>query len=86
MVERPIPADREAVAGMLRAVDVFEPDQRKFSRPAMMLFAALLYDDAAGLLASALDAERRGLSLAAAPRLLRRGGARLWDVLTRYER
>jgi len=81
---------RAAVVRMLRRADIFEPDQRKFSRPAMMAFAALLYDDPAELLASALDTERGGLAAtlrpARWPSLARRAARRLTDIATRYER
>lgn len=81
---------RAAITRMLRRADIFEPDQRKFSRPAMMAFASLLYDDPAELLASALDTERGGLVAALRPSrlpsLARRAARRLTDVATRYDR
>ena len=74
-----------AITRWLRAVDVFDPDGKKFTRPAMAVFTALLYDDAAGLVASALDAEKRELTLSQMPRHLVRGVARVKDLLTRYQ-
>jgi hypothetical protein len=52
-----------------------------------MLFHALLYDDARGLLASALDTEPASvMRLGALPGNLRRGARRLTDLVRRYER
>jgi hypothetical protein len=75
-----------AVTRWLRAVDLFEPDAPKFSRPALLAFQALLYDDARGLAAAAMDTEPDQLGLRQLPRNLRRGLARLVDVATRYQR
>jgi hypothetical protein len=69
----------------LRHVDVFEPDAPKLTRPGMMLFHALLYDDALGLVASMADAERAELTLRRMPLYLRRAGRRLVDVAFRYQ-
>lgn len=98
LLDTPIPDDvllalapprwkRDLVVGWLRRIDVFEPDQRKFRRPDMMVFHALLYDSAGGLLASALDTEPSQLARPAAyPALLRRGVGRMRDLMTRYAR
>ncbi len=76
---------REVVLAMVRRADVFEPDERKFSRPEMMAFHALLYDDAVGLMASVADVERGELRRVPAGRLARRAVRRLRDVATRYQ-
>ena len=76
----------QTILKWLHRVDVFEPDQRKFSRPEMIGFTALMYDDVVGLLASALDAERDEVTLRRLPTNLRRGAARVVDLVTRYER
>ncbi len=77
---------QEAVAAMLEKVDIFEPDAKKFTRPEMLVFHALLYDDAPGLIASVFDTERGGFRLKDLPRTLNRGVRRMTDVLTRYQR
>jgi hypothetical protein len=78
---------RDVVVRWLRRIDVFEPDQRKFRRPDMMVFHALLYDSATGLLASALDTEPARLAEPSGyPQLLRRGVGRMRDLITRYAR
>ncbi len=76
---------REAVLAMVRRADVFEPDEHKFSRPEMMIFHALLYDDAAGLLASATQVRRDELRRTPVTELLRRGATRIMDLVTRYQ-
>ena len=98
LLATPIPADvlaalsparwkREVVARWLRRIDVFEPDARKFGRPDMMIFHALLYDTAAGLLASALDTTPDQLLVPTAlPRHAARGVARMRDLVTRFQR
>ncbi len=40
---------RRLITGQLRSAGLFDPDARKFSNPAYMLFNALLYDDLGGL-------------------------------------
>jgi len=70
----------------LRKVDVFEPDQQKFSRPEMIAFTALLYDSTEGLTASVLDTEPERLTLRHLPQNLQRGTRRIFDLITRYER
>jgi hypothetical protein len=70
----------------IRRADVFEPDAPKFSRPEMLGFHALLYDDATGLLASVLDVEPGEVNLRHLPSNLRRGARRVWDVMSRYQR
>lgn len=67
-------------------VDVFEPEDAKFNRPEMMAFHAMLYDDARGLLASALGTEPDQLSWAKAPALAGGGVRRMKDLVTRYQR
>ena len=82
----PPPWKQNAVAAMLEKVDIFEPDAKKFTRPEMLVFHALLYDDAPGLIASVFDTERGGFRLKDLPRTLNRGVRRMADVLTRYQR
>lgn len=77
---------RDAILGILKKVDLFEPEQAKFTRPEMIVFTALLYDDARGLLASALDARPEDLKWSEAPRLAGAGLRRVKDLLTRYQR
>jgi|GEM_PF-1408041 len=77
---------REAVTRILHRVDVFEPDAPKFNRPGMMVITALMYDDAPGLVASVLDTTPEELGLRHAPRNLRRGAKRVYDIVTRYQR
>ncbi len=77
---------RDAVTRILRTVDVFEPNERKFNRPGMMLFTAMMYDDTSGLLASVLDTSPDELGWRYAPRNLRRGAKRVYDIMTRYQR
>ena len=69
----------------LRRVDIFEPDRRKFNRPEMLAFHALLYDDTPGLVASVLDVEPDELGIMQLPQNLGRGAKRVWDVITRYQ-
>jgi hypothetical protein len=93
----PIPADvlaalappawkRDLVMRWLRRADFFEPDAKKFSRPGMMAFHALLYDDAAGLAASAMGTDRAHLGIRHLPGNLARGARRILDLATRYQR
>ena len=77
---------QEIIAAMLEKADIFEPDGRKFTRPEMLLFHALLYDDAPGLLASVFDTEQGAFKLRDLPRTFGRGMKRMTDVLTRYQR
>ncbi len=77
---------RAAMTQILHRVDVFEPDQRKFGRPAMLAVTALMYDDAPGLLASSLDTTPDELGWRDLPRNLRSGAKRVFDILTRYQR
>jgi len=77
---------QDAVAAMLEKADIFEPDGRKFTRPEMLIFHALLYDDAPGLIASVFDSERGAVKLRDLPKTLHRGVRRMADVLTRYQR
>lgn len=72
--------------GWLRRVDFFEPDEKKFSRPGMLVFHALLYDDLAGLAASVVDTDPAHLGIRHLPANLARGARRLLDVATRYQR
>ncbi len=81
------PAWKEAtMLRWLRRVDLFYPDDHKFSRPAMMVFAALMYDDVPGLMASALDTDPENLGLRHLPGNLRQGFHRMRDITTRYQR
>lgn len=82
----PRPWKIAAVTGWLRRVDPFEPDAAKFSRPALLAFQSLLYDDARGLVASAVNAPPDELGLRHLPRNLRRGWSRLVDLATRFNR
>ncbi|MEB2314375.1 MAG: nucleotidyltransferase family protein [Sorangiineae bacterium] len=75
----------QAIVRWLRAIDVFDPEASKFNRPEMMVFAAMLYDDAEGLLASALDSQRSELTWRNAHRFLGRGFSRMKDIVTRYQ-
>lgn len=77
---------RRVLLDWLVRVDLFEPDGRKFTRPEMAAFTALLYDDAVGLAASALDARRDELALRRLPQLVPRGLRRVRDLVTRYQR
>lgn len=76
---------QEAVLRWLMHVDLFEPQSNKFSRPAMMMFHALLYDDARTLMASVLDTSPDQVGLRDLPGNLRRGVKRMHDLLTRYQ-
>ena len=69
-----------------RQIDLFEPEDLKFSRPAMMVFHGMLYDDTPGLVASALDTEPENLGVRQLPTNLRRGWKRMRDLATRYQR
>lgn len=75
-----------AIEHWIWKADVFEPDDRKFTRPGMLGFHALLYDDMSGLVASVLDTEPEGLSLTRLPTYVGTGVRRLKDVATRYQR
>jgi len=70
----------------LNRADVFEPDEKKFSRPGMLAMHGLLYDSAAGLAASLMDTDRRSLTLRGLPANLARGARRAIDVATRYQK
>ena len=88
VLERLKPAEwkRRSIVRWLNRVDVFMPNERKFSRPAMIGFTALMYDDASGLLASVLDTDKEHLGLRDLPHNLSRGVRRVKDLLFRYER
>jgi hypothetical protein len=83
---QPSSIKRQTVVRWLRAVDVFEPDERKFNRLGMVGFHALMYDTPKGLLASVLDTDESQLGPRHLSRNLRRGSVRVRDLLTRYER
>ena len=70
----------------LMRVDLFLPNEPKFSRPEMIGFTALMYDDTAGLLASVLDTDKSDLLTGNPLRHARRGARRVRDLLTRYDR
>jgi hypothetical protein len=74
-----------AVSRWLEWVDLFEPDEAKFSRPGLLAFQALLYDDARGLAAAAMNTDPGELGWRQLPRNLRRGWSRLIDLATRYQ-
>jgi hypothetical protein len=76
---------RQVMARWLERCDIFEPNESKFNRLEMIGFHALLYDDTAGLAASAFDTDKDHLTLREMPRNLRRGVTRVTDLLTRYE-
>jgi hypothetical protein len=46
---RPPAWKEQLIASWLQRAGIFNPDERKFSRPGFVLFTALLYDDFAGL-------------------------------------
>lgn len=75
----------EAVSRWLARVDLFEPESRKFSRPGLLAFQALLYDTPRGLLASLMDTDSSELGVRRLPRNLRRMARRLIDLGTRYQ-
>jgi Uncharacterised nucleotidyltransferase len=70
----------------LKKAGLFEPDEKKFSRPGMLAFGALLYDDAAGLGASLLGEPGRDLQKKSVRQKLALAGRRLYDLSTRYEK
>lgn len=76
---------RDLLCRWLRSVDIFEPTQRKFSRPAMLVFHSLLYDDLTTFRTSLAGTARR-TALRSLPAEISAGAARLSDVLFRYER
>ncbi len=69
----------------LRRVDLFEPSEKKFTRPEMMLFHALLYDDGRDLVASVFETERSELGIRKLPAHLVAAARRMKDLITRYE-
>jgi hypothetical protein len=75
----------EAMIRWLRKVNLFEPNEKKFNRPGMLVFHALLYDDASGLAASVLDTDPKHIGLKYLPENARKGFARMVDVMTRYQ-
>ncbi|MDP6943291.1 MAG: nucleotidyltransferase family protein, partial [Myxococcota bacterium] len=81
----PEPWRQRVVTRWLRRVDVFDPNGHKFSRPAMMAFVAMLYDNRRGLMASVFDTEPDKLGLRHLPRNLLRGTRRVADIVTRYQ-
>lgn len=97
LLDSPVPIDvlhalappewkRRAFVKWMQRVDTFEPDSPKFTRPEMLLFHAMLYDDAAGLAASVFDTDRDHLGAVHLPVNLARAFRRLKDVVTRYQR
>ncbi len=83
---RPNRAKLEAMVQWLMRVDLFLPNEPKFSRPEMIGFTALMYDDTAGLLASVLDTDKSDLLTGNPLRHARRGARRVRDLITRYDR
>lgn len=75
----------ELVTRWLQAVDVFEPHEKKFSRPGMMVFHALLYDDFPGLVASVAGTDPDHIGMRDLPANIRRGLRRMYDLATRYQ-
>ena len=67
-------------------IDVFDPQARKFSRPEMIGFHAMLFDTPTDLVAAGLGTVPSELTVRNAPSLLRQGSARVRDLVTRYER
>jgi hypothetical protein len=70
----------------LRRVGIFEPNEPKFSRPEMMGFHALLYDEPRTLIGSVLDADLAESSIRDLPTLAVSGARRTRDLVTRYQR
>lgn len=68
---------RAVVTRWLRAVDLFEPHERKFRRPGLLAFQSLLYDDVTSIKDSLSDAPGRFR--------VTRAARRLADLLTRYQ-
>lgn len=75
----------EAICRWLAHVDLFEPEGPKFSRPAMLVFQALLYDTPRGLAASLMNTPPSELGVRYLPRNLRRMADRVVDLATRYQ-
>lgn len=69
----------------IRRAGLFNPDEKKFSRPGMMLFHALLYDDLSGLIASVCDEDKNSITIRNSPRLIKQASRRLMDIATRYQ-
>ena len=83
---QPNRAKVEAMVRWLMRVDLFMPNEKKFTRPEMVGFTALMYDDAPGFLASALDTNKDDLLRGNPLRHLKSGANRVRDLLTRYDR
>jgi len=77
---------QRAICRELKRRDVFEPEEDKFSRAAMIWFHSLLYDDMRGWLSSALGVDRGEVGFWALPRLLWRAIPRAKDLLFRYQK
>lgn len=76
---------REVIYRWLNHIDLFYPNEVKFSRPEMVLFHGLLYDDTTLLLASLFDTDRSKLGWRNLRTNLQRGRRRVTDILTRYQ-
>jgi hypothetical protein len=83
---RPPTWKARTLARAIRNAGVFDPDETKFSRPGMMGFHALLYDDVRDFAASALDTDRSRLGLRYAPENAASGFRRIKDLAVRYQR
>lgn len=81
----PAPWKQQLIYRWLNHVDLFNPEDVKFSRPSMMIFHALLYDDARLLAASSLDTPVEELTLRHLPRNVITGIQRISDIVVRYQ-
>jgi hypothetical protein len=77
---------QSVITRWIRRADLFNPGAKKFTRPGMMVFHALLYDDLKGLLASIADTDKESVRFQNASVLARQSYRRVSDVLTRYQR
>lgn len=76
----------QAVCRQLRKRNVFEPNEKKFSRAGMIHFHSLLFDDTRGWLASALGTEREDVRVLSMPKLAWKALPRIKDLLFRFQR
>jgi hypothetical protein len=75
----------EVVTRWLKHVGFFQPDEKKFSRPGMLLFHSLLYDDFRGMCASMLGTVPSAMKFRNTPSLAISAVRRMWDLSTRYQ-
>lgn len=73
------------IALWIRRADLFNPDKKKFSRPGMMIFHGLLYDDFLGLMASVCDTDKASMRWRNSPTLVVQAIRRLSDIVTRHQ-